>query len=233
MNRLLLISLFFSQAVISQVHKPMVWTELGIGGKITKDLQWGLDVTSRFGSNGLETFFPQASFKYKVTKWFRPSIDYRFIGDKQKQGSYNYSHRINLNAEFRYNFDRLYLKSRVRYQYAFDRLSSTESYDSEFDQAVRLKLEAKYDVNNFILSPVLSGEIFYDPMYGPYGQQINKFRGFVGFDLDINSPHSISFGYMYDTRVNLSRQRMRHILSLSYSYDLSWEDQKAKKKSKK
>lgn len=229
MRRVLFLLIFLPSITLAQ-HEGKVWTEVGVGGNVIKDLQWGLDVTSRFGSNGLETFFPQVTFKYKVTKWFRPSIDYRFISDRQKQGYYSYSHRINFNAEFRYSIDRLYLKSRIRYQYGFNRLSNSPLYDPEFDQAIRWKLEGKYDINDFFLSPVVSGELFYDPMYGPYGQQINKARVFAGFDLDLNSPHSISVGYIYDAKINLPKARTRHILSLSYSYDLSWEPEKKNKK---
>lgn len=223
--------IFLPFAVFGQ-NEGKVWTELGVGGKITKDLEWGVDITTRFGAYGVETFFPQATLKYKVTKWFRPSIDYRFIADRELQGYYNYSNRINLNAEFRHNFDRLYLKSRIRYQYAFGRLSNSGSYDPEFDQAFRFKLEAKYDVNDFFMSPVVSGELFYDPQFGPYGQRFNKLRAFAGFELDLNSPHSISFGYLYDARINLPNPRNRHVLSLSYSYDLSWKEEKSDKKKK-
>jgi hypothetical protein len=213
-------------------NEGKVWTEVGIGGKITKDLEWGADVTSRFGTYGVETFFPQATLKYKVTKWFRPSMDYRFIADRQLQGYYSYSNRINFNAEFRHNIDRFYLKSRIRYQYGFNRLVNSALYDPEFDQALRFKLEVKYDVNDFFLSPVISGELFYDPQYGPYGQRINKARVFAGFDLDLNNAHSISIGFLYDTRINLPNPRNRHVLSLSYSYDLSWEEEKSDKKKK-
>lgn len=224
--------LFFLPLLVFSQNEGKIWTEVGVAGKITKELEWGADVTMRFGSYGLETFFPQASVKYKVTKWFRPSIDYRFIADREIQGYYSFSNRINLNAEFRHNFDRLYLKSRIRYQYAFNRLSNSDSYDPEFDQAFRFKLEAKYDVNDFFLSPIISGELFYDPQYGPYGQRINKLRAFAGFDLDLNSAHNISFGYLYDTRVNLPNPRDRHVLSFNYSYDLSWEEVKSDKKKK-
>lgn len=231
MLRKILLFIFLPSVVFAQ-NEGKVWAELGVGGKITDDLEWGVDVTTRFGGYGMETFFPQASLKYKVTKWFRPSIDYRFIADRQQAGYYTFSNRINFNAEFRHKMERLSLKSRIRYQYGFNRLVNSAQYDPEFDQALRFKLEAKYDLNDFLLSPVVSGELFYDPKYGPYGQRINKARVFAGFDLDLNNAHSISFGYLYDARINLPNPRNRHVLSLSYAYDLSWEEEKKDKKKK-
>ena len=229
MKHLLVFMLLASGASFGQ-SSGKVWTELGVTGGITKDLDWGLEFSSRYGSNGLETFFPQATFKYKVTKWFRPSIDYRFIGDKQQAGYFDYSHRINLNADFRYTLDRLTMKSRIRYQYSFDRLVASESYDPEFDQAIRGKLAFSYDINDFFLTPEVSGELFYNPMFGPYGQQINKLRLFAGVSFDLNNAHSVSVGYMYDTKINLPKPGTRHILNLSYSYEIGAKKDKKKKK---
>jgi hypothetical protein len=83
-----------------------------------------------------------------------------------------------------------------------------------------LKLEGSYDINNFFLTPVISGELFYDPMYGPYGQQINKLRLYGGVDFDLNNSHGIAVGYLYDTKINLPDPRTRHVLNLSYSYQI-------------
>ncbi len=201
-----------------------IWTELGIEGKITKKWRWGAEVNTRFGSNGLEAFFPQASIEYRVKKWIRPSIDYRFISDRKKQGYYDYNHRINCNLNFKIPIDRLILKARVRYQYAFDRLINSEFYEPEFDNAVRLRLGAEYDIQNFIFTPVINGEFFYDPNYGPYGRQINKLRLFVGLKTDFSGPHSFSAGYMYDNRINLPNPRTRHILNIGYTYQIGTGD---------
>ncbi len=205
---------------LSQLNEGQIWIETGVTGKVIKDLDWGVELTNRFGSNGLQTLFPQATLKYKVTKWLRPSIEYRFISSRQQEGYHLNSHRINFNAEFRHSFDRLTLKSRLRYQFGFRSLSNTSAYEPEFDRAFRLKLEGSYDINNFFLTPVISGELFYDPMYGPYGQQINKLRLYGGVDFDLNNSHGIAVGYLYDTKINLPDPRTRHVLNLSYSYQI-------------
>ena len=72
-----------------------VWTETGVKGSLTKKLDWGVELTTRFGANGVETFFPQVSLKYKVSKWARVSVDYRAISDKNKYGNYHvFTHNI-------------------------------------------------------------------------------------------------------------------------------------------
>lgn len=200
-----------------------VWTEVGVKGSITKKMEWAFELTNRFGENGLETFFPQVSLKYKVTKWFRPSIDYRAIFNREKNGNYTFSNRLNANAEFRHVLDRFTFSGRIRYQYSFDRLISTENYNVEFDNAIRLKPQIKYDINNSIFSPVVSLEYFYDPSFGPSGRQFTKYRAFAGVELEIDSPHEISFGYILDQQINTSNPQRKHILSIAYAYNFGYE----------
>lgn len=197
-----------------------VWIEYGVKKKLTKDLECGLEMTNRFGSSGLETFFPQASLKYSVTKWFKPSIDYRAIFDKNDFGNYSFSNRINLNATFKHTIDRFSFGGRFRYQYAFAHLRSTSDYDVEFDQAIRLKPEVSYDLNNSFLTPVASIECFYDPNYGPLGQRFSKFRMFLGTEFELDGPHDISVGYIFDRQINLPDPKTKHILSVSYTFEL-------------
>jgi len=213
--------LAFSPSAFSQYSIGMVWADLGVKGQFTKDLEWGLSFTSRVGSATNQTFFPQVTLKYKVTKWFKPSVDYRGIYKLDQYGNYLFSNRLNFNTEFKYAKKRLDLRARLRYQYSFNTLNSTSGYDAEFDQAVRLKTQVQYDLNNSFLSPILSFELFYNPAFGPSGRQLSKYRGFAGVALEIDGPHDISVGYMIDHQMNTSNPLTKHILSVSYTYNIS------------
>ena len=199
----------------------MLWADLGVKGKFTKDLEWGVSFTSRVGSATNQTFFPQVTLKYKVTKWFKPSIDYRGVYKLDEYGNYLFSNRLNFNTEFKYAKKRLDLRARLRYQYSFNALSSISGYDAEFDQAVRLKTQVQYDLNNSFLTPILSFELFYNPAFGPSGRQLSKYRGFAGVALEIEGPHDISVGYILDQQMNNPNPLTKHILSVSYTYNIS------------
>lgn len=230
MKKLTVLLAFFPLIMFGQ-SSGKLWIEVGVKGPILKKLDYGVQVTNRFGSNGLETMFPQVSLKYKVTKWFRPSLDYRMIFTQDELGNYSYSNRLNINAEVRHVLlKRLELSGRVRYQYSFDRFVPTNNYDAEFDQAFRFKPGISYDINNLFLTPAVSIEYFLNPSYGPLGQRFTKYRFYAGVDLDIDSPHSISVGYILDQEINLPYPERKHILSISYGYDLGWEGKKDKKK---
>ena len=60
----------------------MAWTKVGIAGDVIKKMDWSLDVSSRFDNQGVATFFPQVGIEYKLKKWFKPSVEYRFIVDQ-------------------------------------------------------------------------------------------------------------------------------------------------------
>ena len=225
--------LLFSFTCLSQ-GRGMVWGEYGVKGKVYKDLDFGVEMTTRFGSYGLETFFPQITLKYKLTKWLRPSVDFRGIFNLDEFNNYAYSNRLNCNADFKHELKRFRFGGRVRYQFSFNSLANNPNYDVEFDQAIRIKPWVGYDFKGSFISPTASVEFFYNPVFGPEGRQFRKYRAFVGVDFDIDSPHEISLGYILDQEINTAAPETTHILSVAYCYNLGFEKKdKGKKKKKK
>jgi len=195
----LFLAICFPVALFSQ-SSVKVWTEIGVKGSLTKKLDWAAE----------------------VAKWFRPSIDYRAIFNINKFGNFSFTNRLNLNAEFKKDIKRLSVSGRVRYQYSFNRLLSNELYDVEFDKAVRFKPQISYDLNNSFITPVVSIEYFYNPTPGPLGQRFTKYRAFIGIEFEFDSPHEISVGYILDQQINVPKPKTKHILSISYAYNLGY-----------
>ena len=218
---LLFVLVLTSLNAFSQQSIGMLWGDLGVKGQITKDFEYGVSFTSRVSAAPNQTFFPQVTLKYKVTNWFKPSIDYRGIYKLDKYGNYLFSNRLNFNTEFKYAKKRLDLRARLRYQYSFNTLNSISGYDAEFDQAVRLKTQFQYDLKNTFLSPIISFELFYNPAFGPSGRQFSKYRGFAGVALEIDGPHDISVGYIIDHQMNAINPLTKHILAVSYTYTIT------------
>lgn len=213
----LIFTLFVGVTAYSQ-HETMVWTEVGVSGKVVKKLDWSVDINSRFGAAGLETFFPQVGFKYKVKKWFRPSIDYRYILDKDRYGNMLSGHRINFNANFEKAVERFEIDARLRYQYAFNQLGGSGDFDPDLDQAWRLKGSVKYDIDNSIFTPLFSAELFYNPQFGP-DQGFSKMRIAAGTSFELDGPHKISVKYQLDKQFEFGSD-LRHVIALSYGYKL-------------
>jgi hypothetical protein len=225
--RLLLFLFLFTSPVVSAQDFGMVWLETGVKGDITKNLDWGVELTNRFGGYGLETFFPQATLRYKVFKFMRVGLDYRTIFDKDEFTNYLFSNRLNANLDLKQKISRFTVSGRVRYQYAFNSLRNNLYYDADFDQAIRLKPAISYDVKDSPLSISTSAEFFYNPQYMEGGQQFTKLRiwGGLGYKLEFGEKKhkqvfDLGLGYIYDRQLNKANPRLRHILNLLVTYNI-------------
>ena len=176
-----------------------------------------VELNSRFNNEGLKTIFPQLGIEYALTKWLKSSLEYRFVGEKNNYGNFKSSSSIRTNFTFRKSKKRFRAGLRLRYQYSFSH-QVFSSYNEDFDQAFRFRPFIEYDINNFILTPVVNTEFFYNPEYGPKGRQFTKVRYTAGFKLDSSSPHNVSLRYRLDQSMNRYPVRFRHILSLKYGY---------------
>lgn len=198
----------------------MVWSKAGVRGDIVKNLNWMFELNGRFDDAGLATLFPQAGVEYKVAKWIKPSLEYRFLIDKNKYGNFKSSHRLNANVNFKGKIERFSLGARVRYQYAFEQFGAPQSYDSDFDQAIRLKPSISYNIRKSMFSPAASAEFFYNPVIGFEGRQFTKMRIAVGTKIEPKGPHSFAVKYQVDKKFHNYEDGLRHIVAFSYEYKL-------------
>lgn len=222
MKKIIFLILFLPVFCFSQQRSGNVWAEVGIKGKFSKKAEWGVEVNNRFGGGrGIVTFFPQVSFKYKITKWFKPSIDYRFILEKDKYTNYQPANRFMLNASFDTDLGkRIKASVRLRYQYEFSRWNRNSGYEQELSQAIRLKPELNFDLKKSAFSPYINGEIFYGLTYDR--NYFYKYRLGVGTDLELDDPLEISIGYILDHELFDKNENptVRHIVSVSFKYKL-------------
>lgn len=203
---------------MAQLFEQQVWLETGVKYNLNKKIGASMDLTQRYGYSGLETIFPQVSFRYKLKKWVRPSIDYRLLYSRSNSGEYNASHRVNGNLQFSHTIQRFDVGLRIRYQYSFNRLNS--NYDAEFDQAWRLKPSLQYNIKGQPISPELSAEFFYNPEHSVEGNQFNRIRYYAGTDLSLPKNQTLGIGLYMDQWIN-DIPKIRVMYSLSYSIGLN------------
>ena len=220
MRNRLIILLFLTSIFSSfgQNDDYMLWTKLGVKGKVSKKLSYSGTINTRFGGTGVETFFPQIGFEYKLKKWIRPSIEYRFIIDKNKYGNYKSSNRLNFNVGLEKEIERFSIGLRIRYQYAFNRISQ-KVYNPDFDQAFRFKPSVEYNIKGSKFTPILSTEFFYNPQLGENGREFTKIRVGIGTKLNLKGPHTVGFKYQFDKKFNY-KDGYRHVVALSYAYKI-------------
>ncbi len=214
---------------MAQLFEQQVWVETGVKYTLNKKLSASFDLTQRYGYDGLRTLFPQLSVRYKVTPWFRTSLDYRLVLSKSTAETYDASQRINANLQFSQTYKRFDLGLRIRYQYRFDRLGG--AYDSEFDQAWRIKPGAEYNIKGLPITPSLSAEFFYNPENSVIGKQFNRIRYYAGTTIELTHSQGIELGLFFDQWIN-GVPRKRLMYSLSYVISLGAAKKENKKPSK-
>lgn len=226
MRKLIVFFILVSPYSFGQLTREL-WCGAGVQRKLTKDLDATFDLNSRYYDFKQQLFYPELTFKYKVTKWFKPSIDYRGLVELNKYGNYKFANRLNFNLNFVKSVNNWSFGFRFRYQYVFNGIRSYENYSPEFDQTIRLKPSVKYDIKKNRFTPNASVEWFYNPNNGPTGDRFAKFRSSVGVDIDLKGPHTMSVNYLYGISINSAKDKSQHIISVYYCF--LWEKNKKKK----
>lgn len=203
------------------------WNEVGLGYKLDKKQSLGLDFTSRFDLSGLQTFFPQISYKYKVNKFIRPSLDYRLIGSKDDFNNFSIQHRLNVNVQLAHEIQRFQLGFRVRYQLSVER--TTTDISSEFGNAFRFKPSLGYNLKNSNFSPNIGMEFFTTPLDGQIGYHLSRIRWNAGIVVDLKDAGELELAYLYDQRFNSPAAINRAILNLGYNYTIAHKEKKGNK----
>lgn len=212
----------------AQHSQFQIWTETGAKYKFNKEWDLNVDWTNRLDAYGLNTSFSQVSARYKLLKWLKTSVDYRYIVSRENNGNFSAGNRINANIQLNQKFKGLDVGFRARYQYSFNRFINA-NYDPEFDMAYRFRPSISYDLNNSIFAPNASVEFFYTPENGPLGNRFTRIRYQIGIDFETKLPIDFGLAYLYDNKINLPAAEDRHVLNLSATYRIKGKESKKKK----
>lgn len=221
MKSLFIIAFTLSLVNIS-LSQNRFWLSSEVRTKIfTDDLRIQGALQGRFYDHGrYDKIFGELSTRYDVNKWFKPSVDYRFILNQSRNDySRTTGHRLNFNLNTDFDYERFDFKMRVRYQYAFNRFSGNSGYDPDFDNALRFKPKIRYDIKGSKFDPLIESEWYYNTNFGQFGKQFVKYRFAIGVEINLPKKHELTIKYRYDYEFNLSNPWRAHILSLAHTYE--------------
>ncbi len=231
-NRLLFGFLFFVGLNFAQVV-PQTWLSGEVNRKLTSKLTAAASLDLRFYNFSVpSTIFPQLSLSYKVIDGIKVSVDYRMIFKENKYRNYVFDNRLNFNLELKAKFKHVDPGFRFRYQSTFGTLNGVGNYSSEFDQAIRLKPALTFHINKKSkFTPAISGEWFYSLANKDLGKRFNKYRLAAGTSYNLKGPRTLEVKYIFGKSINIPKNEIEHILSLTYSYD--WEKLTPEEKAKR
>lgn len=228
MTNYLLFSLCLLSLKTYAQDRSELWMGTGVKSELVKNLVFGLQTNARVRTDGgLQTLFQEASIKSEHLKWFRPSVDYRFITSYEKNGNTVYSNRINLNTDFRYKVGKIKTGVRSRYQLFVGNALLT---GTDLDPAFRIKPYAQYEIPKTRVTAEVSSEFFYNPQNGPTGDRFNRFRLGLSLGIDLPGPNTLGLTYYYGKRFNTGNPYNENIFSVEYAYEMKRKNKGEKSK---
>lgn len=176
---------------------------LSYNSDLTDNIDLSLSQEFRLEDNArtLEKSYTTLGVDYKLRRWIRFGLNYRFILNRHTDGTYGQRHRAMADLVLRAYSHRLTYSYRVRYQTEIKTYNYTQEYGFALASALRNTLKLSYTVNR---------------MYEPY----------ASFDLRIllRDPDEPGFTGIDRTRlvagvdINLTRNRALEIYFMTYSH---------------
>ncbi|MDC3252712.1 DUF2490 domain-containing protein [Crocinitomicaceae bacterium] len=204
-----------------------LWTGTDLRYKVSKELNCGLKLESRFKSNITEVdqTFLSPYLQYKPSDHIRLGLDYR-MANRPSSGflGKQFTHRItmdlifrdltkDINALKRFNFD-----TRIRFTHA------TRNEGELNNNNLRFRIKVDYNLRKTKLTPHFAASIFYhfnDQIIYTKNEvqtlhRFNKYRLRIGANYPIHKKHVVGLFYMIQPEINGSKTT--YVLSLGYSY---------------
>ena len=230
MRYLLVILCFFCLSTVS-LSQNRFWLSSEVRTNIfTDDFRIQGALQGRFYDHGrYDKIFSELSMRYKLTKWFKPSLDFRFILNQSRTNyERSISHRLNINLNTDFDYYRFDFQFRLRYQYSFNRFSGNSGYDPDFDNALRFKPKVKYNIKGSKIDPLIESEWYYNTTFDEFGKQFVKYRFAIGVEVNLPKKHELTIKYRYDYEFNVPNPWRSHILSIGHSYKYKRSGYKSK-----
>ena len=206
-----------------EVRDFETWTSLGLKYEAGDKWTFGLQEQLRLDYNSTEIkgLFTQVSADYELFKNFEIGLGLRLIQRNDNEGNnqgWEHFFRYHLDAEYGHKIDRFSLKYRFRYQ-SRDELNVSREQGDISKNFLRLKAKVGYNIKNWKLDPVISGELFNHREDGiNYG--MSNYRVTFGTNYKIKNAGKIGVYYRLEQELNTNYPMTTHILRLKYTYTL-------------
>lgn len=222
--RFLLLSIAFALCLssYSQETKVMEDLELWTGAKyinpmLGKKFNISLESEARFKNNMSEfsLLYFEPAIQYKPNMFMEIGAEYRFshkISRKGKKDNYN---RIGAHVVFKQKVKRLSVSYRLKYLGTDDDIPKAE-LTGNYENAIRNRLQLKYNINNNPLSPFIASELF--TALNASSKSNYNLRITLGTDYKLNKANRLKLFYRIDRELNLKHPYTYYIVGTRYIF---------------
>ena len=207
-----------------EVRDFETWTSAKVKLKPSKKLTFGLQGQFRLDNNSTELkgFFTELTGGYKLFKGMEIGLGLRYLNKNDNEGaSQGNEHyfRYHFDASYKHKVARFSIKYRFRYQNRNEIGLSSAEGDVNV-QYFRLKTGVTYNIKNWKLDPVLSGEIFSKYEKDGYSNGFSDYRITIGTNYKIKKYGKIGMFYRLENEISSFYPKTTHIIRIKYTYTL-------------
>jgi len=201
------------------VRDLQLWTGISLDKNINKkwELCFNEDIRFRKNMSQIYEINNNIGVNYELNKYFSGGINYRFIIEHKRSGSYEYLHRYHVEAKVSQRWNKWKAQYRARYQNKDDQYFFDESV---FDpvHAIRNRISVAYDPEMFPAESFLEGEIYYKIKTDL--SNFSKVRVTAGMEFEIAKNNEIEVYYRIDRDINVDHPQTVYIVGLEFKFEL-------------
>lgn len=230
---LLIISILACTAGIAQNKDANLWTGFGTDLGITKDFSIEFESQVRFDQNvgRMRQVYGELGANYQIVDGLEAGLIYRY-SRKNNSDFYFNENRFCLDASYAYRMEfGLLLKTRMRFQHAFDRFKEVNGVYPRRKNVYRWSFKFGYKNKEFkLIQPYVGFELFHalNPK-NETGDFLDTYRLKGGFLLDLPKRHSVKVFYIYEHE-NRTNDNLAHIYGVQYNSSFKSLHKRKKKK---
>lgn len=225
MKKLALFFILLPIFPLAQESDAQFWTGSAVKVRIIKNLSAYYETQLRFDQNisRFNQYYSELGTKYEVLDGLNLGLIYRYA--RKNSGDYFFNqNRFCVDASYGLDlFAGFSLKTRARYQHAFDRFKTVNNVLPDEKSVYRQSFKLSYRHSEFkLIQPYIGGEIFHAL------QPTNESAGFLdtyrlktGFVIDLPKRFEIKAFYTFE-KENRTIDNFNHI----YGVQLNWEVKK-------
>lgn len=198
------------------------YTDAGVWGGVTlkKDLPKGFDLDAEFQFRSelmgthLATVLSDLGASYKINKWMKTALTYRFGVLNGLDNVQSTRHRFAADLTFDHDFGKPNGSFRIRYQAG--QRSTDENGISDLRDAIRYRV--KGDIKLIKKTRLASSfELFQGST--DYGFELTDWRWKIGIQRKLKKRQYLTVGYLLQNELHTNDPLMEHVLTIGYSYE--------------
>jgi hypothetical protein len=214
---LIVFNLIFSNCAFGQMNDAGLWTSLTLEAKLIKKLSVNVSQEYRFNENVTElaTWISEAGLEYKLNKFIRASVNYRYTLKKKKNNLYSPRQRIFIDIKAEKKIKPVIFRFRTRFQEEYADIDRAP--DGGFAGFYsRNKFSFKFDLDKK-WEPYTSLELF-SPLRHNQPFLFDDIRAAAGIEFALSKHHKLDIYYMIQRELNVNNPVTDFIGGIGYQY---------------